>query len=77
MFAAFVAQVKSYRGAIGIFAHVIEPRFSGHVDAADVLTPRYQSEATLSIFAARIKSLSVSPSILCVQISTRTRPQAR
>ena len=30
-----------------------------------------------STFAARTKSLSVSPSILCVQITTRTRPQER
>lgn len=30
-----------------------------------------------SIFAASTKSLSVNPSILCVQIATRTLPQPR
>ena len=32
---------------------------------------------SLSALAARMKSLSVSPSILCVQMVSRTRPQAR
>ena len=37
----------------------------------------YFGFVSLPIFAARMKSLSVSPLILCVQITTRTLPQAK
>jgi hypothetical protein len=54
-----------------------EPRLPAALAGGLPHPPCAAHRGRASIFAARMKSLSVSPSILCVQTVTPTLPQAR